>query len=231
MEYVAPVDAADPDDPYVSGDPGGGVEGTAVPAEAIEHPMREIVNVIEEAGLTPDGEDLTQLHAAIAALIAASVSVSSRALLTHDLASGTDGGSTTTGSWQTRPLNTEEQDADGIVALSSNQFVLGAGTYVISAYSAFHSENESSVAPRTRLRNVTDGATAALSLGVMMNATSSVGFGVISIIPRTRLVLAAEKTFELQYSTNVAQATTGLGWASSSGEVERFAAVNIEKVA
>lgn len=70
MEYVQPIGAA-ADASYVDANPAGGVEGSPVPAAAIEHPMREIVAVIEAAGLTPDGEDLTQLADAIAALIAA----------------------------------------------------------------------------------------------------------------------------------------------------------------
>ncbi|SLN77631.1 hypothetical protein [Oceanibacterium hippocampi] len=66
MEYQAPIGAADPDDPYVTGNPATGVEGSPVPAEAIEHPMREVVNAIAAAGLAPAAADLTQLAQAIA---------------------------------------------------------------------------------------------------------------------------------------------------------------------
>ena len=69
MKYQAPVGAADPNDPYVTGDPASAVEGSAPTAEAIEHPQREIVEVITQAGLTPNDADLTQLHAAIVKLI------------------------------------------------------------------------------------------------------------------------------------------------------------------
>jgi len=68
MKYVPPVGGAD-NDPYVDGNPSTGVEGSPVPAAAIEDPMREIVAVIEAAGLTQDPEDLTQLSAGITALI------------------------------------------------------------------------------------------------------------------------------------------------------------------
>lgn len=70
MDYVAPI-GGDPGDPYVDANPGTGQEGSPVSAAAIEHPMREIVAAIEAAGLTPDGEDLTQLTQAIEALIVA----------------------------------------------------------------------------------------------------------------------------------------------------------------
>lgn len=72
MDYVQPIGAA-PDAPYIDANPGAGIEGSPVPAAAIEHPMREILAAIEAAGLQPDGEDLTQLGQAIQALIAAAI--------------------------------------------------------------------------------------------------------------------------------------------------------------
>jgi len=71
MQYNAPIGAADPNDPFVDGNPANGTPGSPVPAAAIEHTQREIVAAIEAAGLTPDPDDLGQLAAAIAALIAA----------------------------------------------------------------------------------------------------------------------------------------------------------------
>ncbi len=77
MEYVPPIngDQGDPDRAYINKDPlnvdPNLRRGSQPPAAAIEHPMREITNVITAAGLTPDGGDLTQLSQAIAALILA----------------------------------------------------------------------------------------------------------------------------------------------------------------
>lgn len=68
MKYNPPV-GGDPDDPYVDENPATGVDGSAVPAAAIEDPQRELINLIEEAGLTPDEEDLTQVYDAIVAII------------------------------------------------------------------------------------------------------------------------------------------------------------------
>ncbi|EGJ49060.1 gp53-like domain-containing protein [Desulfocurvibacter africanus] len=68
MRYTPPVGTVDPNAPYVDGNPAAGIQGSAVPASAIEHPQREIAAVIEAAGLTPDAEDLTQLQQAIQAL-------------------------------------------------------------------------------------------------------------------------------------------------------------------
>lgn len=66
MEYVEPIGGA-ADDPYVDANPSSGIEGSPVPAAAIEHPLREIVEVIKHylgAG-APDSGDLTQLRQAI----------------------------------------------------------------------------------------------------------------------------------------------------------------------
>ena len=68
MKYVPPLGEA-PNTPYIDGNPAAGIEGSIVPAASIEHDQREIVAVIEGAGLTPDSADLTQLTQAIAKFI------------------------------------------------------------------------------------------------------------------------------------------------------------------
>lgn len=70
MKYIAPYDAVDPNASYSNGNAVAGIPGSIVDARAIEHTQREIVEVITQAGLTPDEENLGQLYAAIAALIA-----------------------------------------------------------------------------------------------------------------------------------------------------------------
>lgn len=62
---VAGIHNDDADASYVNGDPATGTEGSVPPAEAWEHPQREILKVITEAGLTPDHTDLTQLWQAL----------------------------------------------------------------------------------------------------------------------------------------------------------------------
>lgn len=63
MKYIPPLnDTLEREGKYVTANPIAGVRGSTVPAEAIEHPMREIVNCIEQAGLTPSDADLTQLQ-------------------------------------------------------------------------------------------------------------------------------------------------------------------------
>jgi len=58
---------------------------------------------------------------------------SSYAIIADRKSRGTDGGAVPSGTnvWFTRTLNTEIADPDGIVSISSNQFTLAAGTYLI----------------------------------------------------------------------------------------------------
>jgi len=55
----------------------------------------------------------------------------SYALIADSKGNTTDGGTFTSGAWRTRDLNQEISDEDNIVSISSNQFTLGAGTYLI----------------------------------------------------------------------------------------------------
>lgn len=78
MEYIPPLNALPGDEEnedrsHWNADPGGANqalrEGSYPSAIGFEACQREIVNVIEEAELVPDGEDYTQLAQAIMALI------------------------------------------------------------------------------------------------------------------------------------------------------------------
>ena len=62
MKYNQPFDQpSNPNAPYVDGNPSAGIDGSIVPAAAIEYDQREIVNAIAAAGLSPTNADLTQL--------------------------------------------------------------------------------------------------------------------------------------------------------------------------
>lgn len=65
MRYYQPYGEADPNAPYKDRNTGAGSAGSKVPAKAIEHPQREIMTVIESAGLTPDEGSVSQLNEAI----------------------------------------------------------------------------------------------------------------------------------------------------------------------
>lgn len=65
MKYNQPYGITDPLAPYVNGNPALGVQGSIPPAAAIEYPQREILAVIESAGLVPSNSDLTQVLQAL----------------------------------------------------------------------------------------------------------------------------------------------------------------------
>ena len=58
MKYVQPYGISDPEAPYINGDPSQARMGSIPPAEAFEHPMRELVAVIDYSKLVPNGDDL-----------------------------------------------------------------------------------------------------------------------------------------------------------------------------
>ncbi|MDR2573475.1 MAG: hypothetical protein LBC94_03880 [Desulfovibrio sp.] len=73
MKYQQPYGISDANAGYIDGNPALGIEGSAVPARAIEHPMRELVHLIAQAGITPDAADLTQVYEAVQRLIQAAM--------------------------------------------------------------------------------------------------------------------------------------------------------------
>lgn len=75
MKYVQPHGIVDENASYIDGDPSIGQKGSVPRAAAIEHPLREIVHVIDYAGLDSSGTDLEQLRKAIEALIDAKIEI------------------------------------------------------------------------------------------------------------------------------------------------------------
>jgi hypothetical protein len=90
MKYQKPLNETSDDAPYVNANLSEGIGGSIPPAEAIEHPMREIVNVIKQAGLTPNQDNLGQLNEAINAIVQANSVTDLGALATKDSVGTTD---------------------------------------------------------------------------------------------------------------------------------------------
>ncbi len=67
MKYHQPFDQpSSPNASYTNGNPNTGTQGSIIPAEAVEYPQREIVNVIADVGLSsPTDSDLDQLSEAV----------------------------------------------------------------------------------------------------------------------------------------------------------------------
>lgn len=144
--------------------------------------------------------------------------------LSAEYAKGTLGASTTSGSWQTRPLNTKSVDTAAICTLASNEFTLPAGSYeIIAAVTMF-----AATYAALRLYNVTDAAMVLQSPNqyVYQSASNSGEVGI-----RGRFSITAAKTFRLE--TQVGNSSTwGQGLANDFvGTGEIYAQVLIRKVA
>lgn len=65
MKYHQPYGISDPNAGYINGDPSQGIPGSIPPAQSIEYPQREIVNLITKGGYVPTDNDLFQATRAV----------------------------------------------------------------------------------------------------------------------------------------------------------------------
>ena len=135
---------------------------------------------------------------------------SSYAVICDKKAYDADGGTFTAGSWQKRDLNHEIRDSGGIVSISSDQFTLGAGNYLIKWSAPAENVNRHT----TRLYNATDasavlsGSSAFLSDGISTEVTGrSFGAAYVSI--------DGSKAFEIQHYGQTTSSTMGFGMKSN----------------
>lgn len=131
-------------------------------------------------------------------------------LVQDQKASGTDGGTFTSGSWIQRNINTEVVDAGGYCTVASNQITLLAGTYRFRITCPGYRCGEH----RNKLYNVTDAVDVALG-------TSSYTGNTMFVQTMTEVVgkmtIAGTKTFQVQHRCAVTANTNGLGVKSSMG--------------
>ena len=120
----------------------------------------------------------------------------------QESSSGTQGGSATSGSWQTRTLDTIKTNEIG-GSLSSNQFTLPSGTYFISA----SAPAQDVLANRIKLYNITD------SSDVMFgtNSYNDASYNGMRSFLSGRFTIASSKTFEIQHSVVRTNNTFGYG--------------------
>ena len=140
-------------------------------------------------------------------------------------ASGTDGGTHTSGSYVTRVLNTTKTNEITGATLASNQISLPVGDYFCQATAPHYNENAGN--HKAKLVNVTDTADLVIGTSVEMGAT--VDATTVSVVSG-QFTLAATKVIELQHRTSLTRSTDGLGGAGTFGEVEVYAEVKIWKL-
>lgn len=144
---------------------------------------------------------------------------------------GTAGGSSTSGSWQTRTLNTEVFDPASIGSLSSNAVTLSAGSYFLRAESSFGATGNSGAIIQLRIRNTTGSTTVAVSPAQRPGSANTVVDDSTILLASGRLVAAGTVAIEVQYQTTAGVSTSGLGWAGNFGETEVFTTLVIYREA
>ena len=144
------------------------------------------------------------------------------ALICDEKSTNTDGGTFSNGAWRTRDLNTEIYDPDNIVSVASNQFTLGAGTYLIVAYANAIEVNRH----QARLYNVT--ASAVAELGSTEHSSSTGGYAVTRSTVNARVTITGNTTFEIQHRCHVSRSSDGFGLGHNWGN-GRFTMVEIYK--
>jgi len=135
---------------------------------------------------------------------------------------GVDGGSSVTGSFNKRDLNTVLTNEISGASLASSQITLPSGTYFIFATVPTYVSGYS----KSKLRNTTD------STDTLLGTSNYSGTNVSTIdFIYGRFTIAATKTFEIQQRVDVAVATYGLGLAQDYGVTESYTNAMIWKVA
>jgi len=134
----------------------------------------------------------------------------------------TGGGTFTSGSWQTRDLNTLEGDTE-FVSLSSNQFTLPAGKYEIEAHApAYQVDNN-----LAKLRNITTSSDVFIGTGT--RASNANAQRSISSL-RGSIEITSTQTFEIQHRCTTTQADRGFGHLMNYGVDEIYTQVKIKKL-
>ena len=187
--------------------------------------------VIESGTLRHNSQTLPSVDGglAVAALSVGGVAVgggfgSQLLHIRDEKANGTNGGTSTAATWTKHTLDDVKTNEIAGASQAASVITLPAGTYYMEGTALFFGSDEA----KLRLRNTSDGAT----LVVGMNDRNNDGGDFASSNPtiKGRFTLAATKNVELQYWVAAGQATTGLGHAASSGEVEIYADVSIWKI-
>jgi len=146
------------------------------------------------------------------------------AIFNETQASGTQGGTFTSGSYLKRTLNTTVINNIVGCSIAASVITLPAGTYEVSGSAIGYSVDRH----KSRLQNTSDATT------LQIGTTELVG-GASGTQTRTFIdggfTLAASKTIELQHRCQDTLATYGWGVSSGFGDSEIYSQITITKVA
>ena len=149
---------------------------------------------------------------------------SSYAFIVDQKTQNTAGGGFTKDAWQTRDLNTEITDPDGIVSITSNEFTLAAGSYLIKWSAPAHMVEEN----QTRLYDVTGAAAVQVgsSAYTYVNHPTYTYEGPSSGV--ARVTPSSSNAYRIEHYCLLTRATDGFG-IQSNIDVEIYTRVEIYK--
>lgn len=145
------------------------------------------------------------------------------AYLSDVKASGTGGGTFTSGAWQTRTLNTLIDPTGIVTSLSSNVFTLPSGTYLIEASAPADLTN----GHMAKLFNNT--LTTDVLFGTSAHAPSTLNTTSRSIIVG-EITITNPTSFTIQHRCVTTSVTEGFGKGANIGSSEKYTEVKITKI-
>ena len=144
------------------------------------------------------------------------------AIFNETQASGTEGGTFTSGAWQKRTLNTTLVNNITGCSLSTSVVTLTAGTYYFSGRApAFNVQGN-----QTRIQNITAGTTVQLGTSMYVSSNNTC----IALVEGV-VTITGSTTFELQNRCSLTVSTNGLGAAQSFGGGELYSQLQIRRIA
>lgn len=184
--------------------------------------------VAKVAGTTPGAVGLSVLASTTQAQAQTAIGVypaaSDYMMAQEQRPSGTAGGTFTNG-WQTRNLNTTVNTAGTSITRAGTTLTLAAGTYYVEALAvAFRTSTH-----KVRIRNTTAGTT--LLAGSSSNSTNANNADVTTSSVMGTFTVGAPTNIQLQHYATTTRPADGFGLAVTSGEVEVYSALFIERIA
>ncbi|MCA9915073.1 MAG: hypothetical protein KC496_17080, partial [Anaerolineae bacterium] len=133
------------------------------------------------------------------------VSYNDYILIQDQKTAGTDAGGASSGSWITRDLNTIVTDTGGHCSLSSNQFTLAKGTYIVNANAPSYRVG----VHRIQLYNAT--TTTVIHTG-QNSLSHNTYVGAAPALLTYTFTITSSTAFELRHRVQTTQNTNGLGF-------------------
>lgn len=144
-------------------------------------------------------------------------------IIRDEKTSGTNGGTFTSGAWQTRTLNTAVRNvlSGASVDTGANTFTLPAGTYYFEAMAeVFNAQSH-----QIRLYNVTDNTPLEYGLSGFAGSTNAHDRALMEAV----FTISSPHTYRLEHRCSTTQATNGFGVACNFGNKEVFCVERIWK--